>query len=355
MGDQGGAGAGRSDRGRSSSPTRRRPVGPRDDARRHGGRRAACRPHTTRRRHGPRPARSGEACAHDLARRASTRRHSAADIVAGLLAVGSIVLSAFAMGLGLILEVDARPARTSFVAIILALVSARLSARYQSLALKAVLVRDGRLGRRDDACGPHRKPADLGRQSAAAPAMPTGTTHRDERAADLSGLNAGYVAQMLEAYLDAPASVPDEWRELFEQDPGGFAGIAARARRPSRRSGERNRRARVADRPQPSRRPAAPPAVGARPPAARRAGAPRRRDRLRLRRPPAAARRLPSPTARPPRPQRRSTRPSSAASPRRWRSSRPTGCTGTWRRGSIRSAPSRWATLHSTSPGSSRR
>ncbi len=60
-------------------------------------------------------------------------------MVAGLLAVGSIVLSSIAMGLGLILELEARPARTSFVAIILALVSARLSARYQSLALKAVL------------------------------------------------------------------------------------------------------------------------------------------------------------------------------------------------------------------------
>ena len=69
----------------------------------------------------------------------SDRRNSSADVVAGFLAVASIVLSLFAMGLGLILEVDARPARTAFVAIILALVSARLSARYQSLALKAVL------------------------------------------------------------------------------------------------------------------------------------------------------------------------------------------------------------------------
>ena len=42
--------------------------------------------------------------------------------------------------------------------------------------------------------------------------------------ADLSGLNAGYVAQMLEAYLDAPASVPIEWRELFERDPEAVAG-----------------------------------------------------------------------------------------------------------------------------------
>ena len=41
--------------------------------------------------------------------------------------------------------------------------------------------------------------------------------------AELNGLNAGYVAQMFEAYLDAPASVPDEWRRLFESDPGAFA------------------------------------------------------------------------------------------------------------------------------------
>jgi len=68
-----------------------------------------------------------------------TDRHSPADVVAGLLAVGSIVLSAIAMGFGLLLELEARPARTAFLAIILALVSARMSARYQSLALKALL------------------------------------------------------------------------------------------------------------------------------------------------------------------------------------------------------------------------
>ena len=41
-------------------------------------------------------------------------------------------------------------------------------------------------------------------------------------AVDLNGLNAGYVAQMLEAYLDAPSSVPVEWRELFEREPDAF-------------------------------------------------------------------------------------------------------------------------------------
>ena len=70
---------------------------------------------------------------------ARSDRHSPADIVAGFLVVGSFVLSALALGLGLILELDARPARTAFAAIILALVSARLSGRYQSFALKAAL------------------------------------------------------------------------------------------------------------------------------------------------------------------------------------------------------------------------
>ena len=37
-------------------------------------------------------------------------------------------------------------------------------------------------------------------------------------------MNAGYVAQMLEAYLDAPASVSQEWRDLFERDPAAFTG-----------------------------------------------------------------------------------------------------------------------------------
>ncbi|RDI74579.1 oxoglutarate dehydrogenase (succinyl-transferring), E1 component [Gaiella occulta] len=38
-------------------------------------------------------------------------------------------------------------------------------------------------------------------------------------ATDRSGLNAGYVAQMLEDYLDAPGAVPPEWRALFEGEP----------------------------------------------------------------------------------------------------------------------------------------
>ena len=57
----------------------------------------------------------------------NTHRHSAADTIAGLLAAASIVLSAIAMGLGLILELDARPGRTSFAAIVLALVAARMT------------------------------------------------------------------------------------------------------------------------------------------------------------------------------------------------------------------------------------
>jgi hypothetical protein len=66
-------------------------------------------------------------------------RSSAADTIAGLLAVASIVLSGIAMGLGLLLQLDARPARLAPVAMLLALIGARMSGRYQSLALKAAL------------------------------------------------------------------------------------------------------------------------------------------------------------------------------------------------------------------------
>jgi hypothetical protein len=66
-------------------------------------------------------------------------RTTAADTIAGLLAVGSIVLSAIAKGFGLLLQLDAHPASIAPVAIIVALVAARMSARYQSLALKAAL------------------------------------------------------------------------------------------------------------------------------------------------------------------------------------------------------------------------
>ena len=69
----------------------------------------------------------------------SQNRHSSVDVIAGLLASASIILSAIAMGFGLLLELDARPGRTAFVAIVLALVSARLSEKHQSLALKATL------------------------------------------------------------------------------------------------------------------------------------------------------------------------------------------------------------------------
>jgi hypothetical protein len=66
-------------------------------------------------------------------------RFSPGDIVAGLLAVTSIVLSFIAMGFGLIIEIEARPARSVLVAVLLALAAARMSARFQSLALKAAL------------------------------------------------------------------------------------------------------------------------------------------------------------------------------------------------------------------------
>ena len=70
---------------------------------------------------------------------AHAERSSARDTIAGLMAVASIVLSGIAMGFGLLLQLDARPARLAPVAIVLALVAARMSERFQSLALKAAL------------------------------------------------------------------------------------------------------------------------------------------------------------------------------------------------------------------------
>ena len=66
-------------------------------------------------------------------------RASAADTIGGLLAVASVVLSGIGMGFGLLLQLDAHPARLAPVAIVLALVAARMSPRFQSLALKAAL------------------------------------------------------------------------------------------------------------------------------------------------------------------------------------------------------------------------
>ena len=67
-------------------------------------------------------------------------RYTASDTIAGLMAAASIVLSCIAMGFGLILEIDARPARSAAMAIILALVAARMSSKFQSLALKATFL-----------------------------------------------------------------------------------------------------------------------------------------------------------------------------------------------------------------------
>ena len=61
------------------------------------------------------------------------------DTIAGLLAASSVVVSAIAMGGGLLLQVDATPARLGPVAVVLALVAARMSERTQTLALRAAL------------------------------------------------------------------------------------------------------------------------------------------------------------------------------------------------------------------------
>jgi hypothetical protein len=64
---------------------------------------------------------------------------SAVDGVAGFLAAASFVLSSLAMGVGFVLGVDAHPARTAGVAIVLAIVAALMSERFEALARAAAL------------------------------------------------------------------------------------------------------------------------------------------------------------------------------------------------------------------------
>ena len=64
-------------------------------------------------------------------------RYTVTDVIAGLLAAGSFLLSFIAIGFGLILQVEPRPARLAPVAIIAALVAGRMSVRHQQLAFAA--------------------------------------------------------------------------------------------------------------------------------------------------------------------------------------------------------------------------
>jgi len=65
-------------------------------------------------------------------------RQTITDTIAGLMAAGSILLSFIAIGFGLIIEVQPRPAVLAPVAAIVAFVAARMSVRYQRLAMIAV-------------------------------------------------------------------------------------------------------------------------------------------------------------------------------------------------------------------------
>ena len=69
----------------------------------------------------------------------SEQRYTITDVIAGLLAAGSMLLSFIAIGFGLILQVEPRPARLVPVALVLALVAGRMSVRYQKLAFAAIV------------------------------------------------------------------------------------------------------------------------------------------------------------------------------------------------------------------------
>ena len=62
------------------------------------------------------------------------------DAVAGFLAAASVALSMLAMGLGFVLGLEAHPTRTAPIAVILAIVAGRMSARFEPMARKAMFV-----------------------------------------------------------------------------------------------------------------------------------------------------------------------------------------------------------------------
>ena len=68
------------------------------------------------------------------------QRHGAVDTVAGLLAMASIVLSALGAGVGILLELEPHPARVIPVAVVLAIVAGRMSARHATLARAAIYI-----------------------------------------------------------------------------------------------------------------------------------------------------------------------------------------------------------------------
>ena len=61
-------------------------------------------------------------------------RSTSVCMIAGLLAMMSIVLSAIGAGLGFLLEVEPHPVRTIPVAVVLAIVAGRMSDRHQDLS-----------------------------------------------------------------------------------------------------------------------------------------------------------------------------------------------------------------------------
>lgn len=60
------------------------------------------------------------------------------DAVAGLMAAASVTLSGVAMHAGFFLGIEAHPARTAPIAMILAIVAGRMSTRFEAMARKAM-------------------------------------------------------------------------------------------------------------------------------------------------------------------------------------------------------------------------
>jgi 2-oxoglutarate dehydrogenase E1 component len=75
---------------------------------------------------------------------------------------------------------------------------------------------------------------------------------------EVDGLNAGYAALLLEEYLDNPAAVPEEWRELFESAPEDLVAVHPGLARLLERAGANGGNGHTAIAPEPTAPPAEP-------------------------------------------------------------------------------------------------
>ena len=258
----------------------------------------------------------------ELTERIPARTDAPVEAVAGLMAAGALFLG--------VLELAYRPFRLAPVAVILLLAAAVMSKDQQRLIAVGFRGRRRGLRRRRRAAGAHAPPALSSSHAprAGSPGSPWYNTGMS--AHDVDGLNTGYARALLDDYLENPAGRSARVARAVRERRVRRAARDAPRRGAAARGGRGARR----ERPRPSASVVPLPSGSV-------AGAP---APVAVAEPAPAAAAVAEPV----------DRSCSAASPPRWRSSRPTARTAISPRGSTRSARSRSATRRSTRSGSSR-